>query len=130
MKKATITVLGARELRYATLLEGAGLSRSLARVIVCLMVRRDLKVREIARATEMSSALVANALRKLQALGMVVTGAKFAGKKSDRCYRLVGDWECILALIERLEEEKISDYLEKADKVRKEFREKYGQARP
>ncbi len=130
MKNATIAVLDARELSYAALLEGTGLSRSVALVIVCLMVRKDLKVREIARTTQMSSALAAVAMRKLKEYGMVLTGADFPGKKSDRRYRLVGDWECILALIEQRENEMISGYLEKAGKVRSDFREKYGQVRP
>ncbi len=126
MKNATIAVLDARELSYAALLEGAGLSRSVARVIVCLMVRQNLMVREIARATEMSPALVAIALRKLRENGMVLTGVGVSKKMSDRRYRLVGDWECILALIEQREQEKISGYLEKAGRVRSDFREKYG----
>jgi predicted transcriptional regulator len=130
LKNATIAVLDARELRYVALLEGAGQSRSVARVIVCLMVRQDIRVREIARATEMSSAQASVALRKLQEYRMVVTGAGFSGKKSDRCYRLVGDWECILALIEQREREKVSAYLEKAGHAREECREKYGQSRP
>jgi predicted transcriptional regulator len=130
LKNTTITVLDARELSYAALLEGAGLSRSVARVIVCLMVRQDLLVREIARATEMSPALAAVALRKLREYRMVLTGVSVSGKKSDRRYRLVGDWECILALVEQREEEQFSSYLKKAGKVRKDFREKYEQAGP
>jgi predicted transcriptional regulator len=130
LKKVTIAVLDSRELSYAALLEGAGLSRSMARVIVCLMVHQDLKVLEIAWATEMSSALAAVALRKLRENEMVLTEVNVFGKKSESRYRLVGDWECILALIEQREKEKISGYLEKAGKVRSDFREKYDPSRP
>jgi predicted transcriptional regulator len=130
LKKATITVPDARELSYVALLEGSGLSRSAARVIVCLMVRQDLRVREIARSAEMSSAMTTVALRKLQEYRMVLTGDDFPGKKSDRRFRLVGDWECILDLIEQREKGKISGFLEKAGKVRSEFREKYGETGP
>jgi predicted transcriptional regulator len=126
LKNATIAVLDERELKYASLLEGAGQSPSVARVIVCLLIRQDVTVREIARATEMSSARVTVAIRKLRENGMALTGTGLPGKKSDRRYRLVGDWECILALIEEREQEKISGYLEKAGKVRSDFRDKYG----
>jgi predicted transcriptional regulator len=126
LKNATIAVLDARELSYAALLEGTGLSRSVALVIVCLMVRQNLMVREIARATEMSPALATIALRKLRENGMVLTGVGVSEKMSDRRYRLVGDWECILALIEQREQEKISGFLERAGRVRSDFREKYG----
>jgi DNA-binding transcriptional ArsR family regulator len=93
------------------------------------MVRRDLMVREIARATEMSPALVTVAMRKLRENGMVLTGFNASGKMVDRRYRLVGDWECILALIEQREKDKISGYLEKAGKVRSSFREEYESSR-
>jgi predicted transcriptional regulator len=71
LKKATFAVLDERELRYAALLESSGLSRSAARTIVCLMVRQDLTVREIALATEMSSALASVAVRKLDRKSVV-----------------------------------------------------------
>jgi predicted transcriptional regulator len=126
MKKTTIAVLDGRELNYATLLEGTGMSRSTARTIVCLMIRPDLTVREISRATEMSSAMTRVALRKLGENGMVLTGTIIPEKVSERRYRLVGGWDCILARIEQRECDKISGYLEKTGKARKNFRELYG----
>ena len=126
MKKATFAALDRQELKYAALLEGSGLSRSVARTIVCLMVRRDLTVREIALATQMSSALIGIALRKLRDNGMVSIESATPGRMADRRYRLAGDWDRILAMVEELEQEKVCRYLEKADRVRCDFQEKYG----
>ncbi len=69
MKNVKIAVLDENELVYARLLEESGSSRSAARIIVCLMVRSNLMVREIAGDTQMTSAAVSIALRKLSESG-------------------------------------------------------------
>jgi predicted transcriptional regulator len=126
MKNVKITVLDERELTCARLLEASGLSRSAAMVIVCLMVRSNLMVREIAVTTMMASAAVSVALRKLRESGMIRSEEGVTGKKSDRCYSLVGDWGCILTMIEEQERKKVSGFVEKADHARSELKMKYG----
>jgi predicted transcriptional regulator len=125
LKKITVAVLDNTELRYAGLLEDAGLNRSTARVIVCLMVRNNITIRQIATATEMTSASVTVAIRKLRESGMIRYEESVSGKISERLYRLVGDWECILAMIEEQERKKVSGYVEKSGEVMREIKNKY-----
>ncbi|HEY3274300.1 MAG TPA: MarR family transcriptional regulator [Methanocella sp.] len=125
MKKVTIAALDNSELSYASLLEDTGLSRSTARVIVCLMVRNSITVRQIALATEMTPASVSVAIRKLRELRMIRHEESVSGKTSERLYSPVGDWACILALIEEHERRKISGYMQKSGEVLSEIKNKY-----
>lgn len=126
MRNVKITVLDESELTCARMLEASGLSRSAAMVIVCLMVRSGLMVREIAVTTMMTSAAVSVALRKLSESEMIRSEGSVTGKKSDRRYSLVGDWGCILAMIEEQELKKVSGFVEKAYHARSELKMKYG----
>ncbi|HEY3272589.1 MAG TPA: hypothetical protein VGJ92_02430 [Methanocella sp.] len=125
MKKIAITVLDDRELGYASLIEDAGFNRSTARVIVCLMVRNNITIRQIAMATETTSASVTVAIKKLRELRMIRYENNVSGKVSERLYSLIGDWECILSLMEEHERKKISGYVEKSGEVLREIKNKY-----
>jgi predicted transcriptional regulator len=132
IKKIAIAVLDNRELGYASLLEYAGLNRSTARVIVCLMVRNNITIRQIATATEMTSASVTVAIRKLRELGMISFEENVSGKIFERLYSLVGDWDCILAMIEEQERKKVFEFIEKSGEIRIELKKKHSNllARP
>ena len=125
MKKIAIAILDYSELRYAGLLEDAGLNRSTARVIVCLMVHNNITIRQIAMATEMTSASVTVAIRKLRELGMIQYRENVSGKISERLYSLIGDWKCILTLIEEHERKNVSGYVEKSGEILREIKNKY-----
>jgi predicted transcriptional regulator len=128
MKRGQITMLNERELKYAALLEGSGLSRSMAMVIVCLMTRKNLTVHKVAIATGLTQASAGTALKKLLENGMVQPEERDTGKISGRHYCLAGDWKCILSMIEKRERTKIAIYMEKTGKVRKEIKLKYSAA--
>jgi predicted transcriptional regulator len=128
MKQVTIAVLNNRDLIYAGLLEESGLGRSAARALVCLMIRGHITVREMAVATQMTSASVNVALRKLRERGMVLSEDSATGRNADRRYSPAGDWKCILGLIEDHERSQVAMYREKASKVRKDIKNKYGYA--
>jgi hypothetical protein len=74
----------------------------------------------------MSPASVSVAIRKLRELRIILSEDIETGKMRKRLYRPVGDWECILVLIEEHERKKVFAYMEKTGNVRSEIKNKYG----
>jgi|AGTN01.1.fsa_nt_gi Predicted transcriptional regulator len=120
MKHAEITVLDEKEEKYVTMLEEFGLSRSMAKIIICLAVHEDCTSREIEIATGIKSSTVSIILKKLRE-DKIVSGEKRAEKPQDRGimhYSLSGSMDDVLAILEEKKRKETSAYIEKIRKIK------------
>jgi predicted transcriptional regulator len=120
MKHAEITVLDEKEEKFVKMLEDFGLSRSMARIIICLAVHDDCTSREIEIVTGIKSSTVSIILKKLREDG-IVRGEKKAEKPHDRGvmhYSLNGSMDEILTILEEKKRKETSAYIDKIRKIK------------
>lgn len=120
MKHKEITVFDEKEEGYVTLLEKFGLSRSMAKIIICLMVHEECTSREIEVITGIKSSTVSIILKKLRE-DRIVTADKKAEKPGDRGvmhYSLSGDISNVLTLLEEKKRKETSLYIDKIKKIK------------
>lgn len=120
MKHAEITVLDEKEEEFVSLLEEFGLSRSMARIIICLAVHEECTSREIEIITGIKSSTVSIILKKLRE-ERIVRGEKKAEKPQDRGvmhYSLSGSLDSTLVILEEKKHRETSAYIDKIKKIK------------
>lgn len=120
MKHAEITVLDEKEEKFVKMLEDFGLSRSMARIIICLAVHDDCTSREIEIVTGIKSSTVSIILKKLRE-DKIVHGEKKVEKPHDRGvmhYSLNGTMDDVLGILEEKKRKETSVYIEKIRKIK------------
>jgi predicted transcriptional regulator len=120
MKHAEITVLDEKEEKFVKMLEDFGLSRSMARIIICLAVHDDCMSREIEIVTGIKSSTVGIILRKLRE-DKIVRSEKKIEKPHDRGvmhYSLNGTMDDVLAILEEKKRKETSAYIDKIRKIK------------
>ncbi len=120
MKHAEITVLDEKEEEFVKLLEEFGLSRSMARIIVCLAVHEESTSREIEIVTGIKSSTVSIILKKLRE-DRIVKGEKKVNKPHDRGvmhYSLNGSMDDVLGILEEKKRKETSAYIDRIKKIK------------
>jgi len=120
MKHAEITVLDEKEEKFVKMLEDFGLSRSMARIIICLAVHDDCTSREIEIITGIKSSTVSIILKKLRE-DKIVYGEKKVEKAHDRGvmhYSLNGSMDDVLGILEEKKRKETSAYIDKIRKIK------------
>jgi predicted transcriptional regulator len=120
MKHAEITVLDEKEEKFVKMLEDFGLSRSMARIIICLAVHDDCTSREIEIVTGIKSSTVSIILKKLRE-DKIVRGEKKVEKPHDRGvmhYSLNGSMDDVLGILEEKKRKETSAYIDKIRKIK------------
>ncbi|MGA9138920.1 MAG: winged helix DNA-binding protein [Methanocella sp.] len=120
MKHAEITVLDEKEEEFVKLLEEFGLSRSMARIIVCLAVHDECTSREIEIVTGIKSSTVSIILKKLRE-DRIVKGEKKVDKPHDRGvmhYSLAGSMDDVLSILEEKKRKETSAYIDRIKKIK------------
>jgi predicted transcriptional regulator len=120
MKHAEITVLDEKEEKFVKMLEDFGLSRSMARIIICLAVHDDCTSREIEIVTGIKSSTVSIILKKLRE-DKIVYGEKKIEKTHDRGvmhYSLNGTMDNVLGILEEKKRKETSAYIDKIRKIK------------
>ncbi len=120
MKHAEITVLDEKEEEFVRLLEEFGLSRSMARIIICLAVHDECTSREIEIITGIKSSTVSIILKKLRE-DRIVRGEKKIEKPHDRGvmhYSLSGDLDSVLGILEEKKRKETSAYIDRIKKIK------------
>lgn len=124
MREAEIIVLDEKDDEYVSVLENFGLSRSMAKIIICLALHHECTSRQIEIITGIKSSTVSIILKKLRE-EKIVTGAKKAEKDADRevmHYRLSGTMDHILAILEERKRKETSQYIEKIKKIKNKLK--------
>ncbi len=120
MKHAEITVLDEKEEKFVRMLEDFGLSRSMARIIICLAVHDECTSREIEIVTGIKSSTVSIILKKLRE-DKIVRGEKKVEKPHDRGvmhYSLNGSMDDVLGILEEKKRKETSAYIDKIRKIK------------
>jgi predicted transcriptional regulator len=120
MKHAEITVLDEKEEKFVRMLEEFGLSRSMARIIICLAVHDECTSREIEIVTGIKSSTVSIILKKLRE-DKIVKGEKKVEKPRDRGvmhYSLNGTMDDVLGILEEKKRKETSAYIDKIRKIK------------
>jgi len=120
MKHAEITVLDEKEEEFVKLLEDFGLSKSMARIIVCLAVHDECTSREIEIITGIKSSTVSIILKKLRE-DKIVTAEKKIDRSHDRGvmhYSLAGSLDDVLGVLEEKKRKETSAYIDKIRKIK------------
>jgi predicted transcriptional regulator len=120
MKHAEITVLDEKEEKFVKMLEDFGLSRSMARIIICLAVHDDCTSREIEIVTGIKSSTVSIILKKLRE-DKIVRGEKKVEKPHDRGvmhYSLNGSMDDVLGILEEKKRKETTAYIDKIRKIK------------
>jgi predicted transcriptional regulator len=120
MKHAEITVLDEKEEEFVKLLEEFGLSRSMARIIVCLAVHDECTSREIEIVTGIKSSTVSIILKKLRE-DKIVRGEKKVDQPHDRGvmhYSLAGNMDNVLSILEEKKRKETSAYIDRIKKIK------------
>jgi predicted transcriptional regulator len=124
MKHAEITVLDEKEEEFVKLLEDFGLSRSMARIIICLAVHEECTSREIEIITGIKSSTVSIILKKLRE-DKIVRGEKKVEKPHERGvmhYSLAGNMNDVLAILEEKKRKETSAYIDKIKKIKNKLK--------
>ena len=120
MKHAEITVLDEKEEQFVKLLEEFGLSRSMARIIVCLAVHDECTSREIEIVTGIKSSTVSIILKKLRE-DKIVRGEKKVEMPHDRGvmhYSLAGSMDDVLSILEEKKRKETTAYIDRIKKIK------------
>ena len=120
MKHTEITVLDEKEEKFVRMLEDFGLSRSMARIIICLAVHDDCTSRQIEIVTGIKSSTVSIILKKLRE-DRIVRGEKKVEKPNDRGvmhYSLNGSIDNILTILAEMKRKETSTYIDKIRKIK------------
>lgn len=120
MKHAEITVLDEKEEKFVKMLEDFGLSRSMAKIIICLAVHDECTSRDIEIVTGIKSSTVSIILKKLRE-DKIVIGEKKAEKPHDRGvthYSLNGTLDDVLNILEEKKRKETTAYIENIRKIK------------
>ena len=124
MKYAEISVLDEKDEEYVTLLENFGLSRSMAKIIICLVLHEECTSRQIEVITGIKSSTVSIILKRLRE-DRIVTGSKKIGKDEERDimhYRLTGTMDNILNILEEKKRKETTQYIDKIKKIKNKLK--------
>lgn len=124
MREAEIIVLDEKDEEYVKLLENFGLSKSMAKIIICLALHQECTSRQIEIITGIKSSTVSIILKKLRE-DRIVAGTKKAEKDDDRevmYYRLSGTMDHILGILEERKRKETSQYIEKIKKIKNKLK--------
>lgn len=124
MKQSEITVLDESEEEYVRLLEDFGLSKSMAKIIICLALHEDCTSRQIEVITNIKSSTVSIILKKLRE-DKIIAGLKKAHAGHEReimYYHLTGTMDDVLNILEERKKKETTNYIEKIKKIKNKLK--------
>lgn len=124
MRDAEIIVLDENDEEYVRLLENFGMSKSMAKIIICLALHQECTSRQIEIITGIKSSTVSIILKKLRE-DKIIAGAKKAGKDDERevmHYKLSGSMDHILGILSERKRKETSQYIEKIKKIKSKLK--------